>query len=242
MGLEDVELIMELEDEFGIDIKDEDIANVRTVGALYDVVMAKLALPAAEGACLSGRVFYRLRRGLQEVGGLDRRRIRPGTPLTELIPAPGRRRTWDIWAIRSGIRLPQLDFPRRLRPLIHTLVCATALAIAGILPYAMHLGGAEISGVVTTWGVAVIVALVALYRVAARWAVAYPPHVETLGDLTHEVVRRGVPAHHQVDKDRALMTAETVWNRLVDIIEREHYVKRDLITPTADLYEDLKFG
>lgn len=40
MGLEQIELIMDVEDEFGIKVPDDIAGDVRTVGALHDAVMA----------------------------------------------------------------------------------------------------------------------------------------------------------------------------------------------------------
>lgn len=40
MGLETVELVMDCEDEFGIVIPDEAAGEIRTVGQLFDLVLA----------------------------------------------------------------------------------------------------------------------------------------------------------------------------------------------------------
>jgi acyl carrier protein len=39
MGLEEVELVMDLEDEFGIDISDSIAQEMRTVGQMYDAIL-----------------------------------------------------------------------------------------------------------------------------------------------------------------------------------------------------------
>ena len=44
MGLDIVELFMRVEEEFGIDIPDEEAGQANTVGDIYQIVVAKLAL------------------------------------------------------------------------------------------------------------------------------------------------------------------------------------------------------
>ena len=41
-SLDVVELVMELEEEFGIEIPEEELNDVKTVGVAFDLIMAKL--------------------------------------------------------------------------------------------------------------------------------------------------------------------------------------------------------
>ncbi len=41
-SLDVVELVMELEEEFGIEIPEEDLNDVKTVGQAFDLIMAKI--------------------------------------------------------------------------------------------------------------------------------------------------------------------------------------------------------
>ena len=64
MGLEDVELVMDVEDEFGITIVSEYGLSARTVGALYDLVLRLVReQPRSELAQLpdlESHVWYRV--------------------------------------------------------------------------------------------------------------------------------------------------------------------------------------
>ena len=42
MGLDTVELVMDVEEKFDIEISDRDASKIETVGQLYDTVLAKL--------------------------------------------------------------------------------------------------------------------------------------------------------------------------------------------------------
>ena len=63
MGLETVELIMEVEDEFNIQIPDEDAQHIETCGQLHAYVLHRLC-PSAGAPCPTAAAFYRLRRSI----------------------------------------------------------------------------------------------------------------------------------------------------------------------------------
>ena len=71
MGLDFVELVMEVEETFGFTIPDEDVAGLDTVGKLYDYIWENRFASRSPG-CLSSVVFYRLRRALMSVTGVAR--------------------------------------------------------------------------------------------------------------------------------------------------------------------------
>jgi acyl carrier protein len=49
MGLDTVELVMEIEDEFNICIPDEDAERIRTVGDVYHFILAQKDRPVEHG-------------------------------------------------------------------------------------------------------------------------------------------------------------------------------------------------
>jgi hypothetical protein len=61
MGLDVIEMVMEVESAFGIDIPDADAARLTTVGALYDYVARQTAPGAtvADGGPYSGELWER---------------------------------------------------------------------------------------------------------------------------------------------------------------------------------------
>ena len=106
MGLELVELVMAIEDAFGLTIPDDEASRLETVGQVTDYVVACLrdrAGPPA-GPCPSARTFYRLRRELTTRLGVPRPAVRPGRPIGELIPAGFGRWRWPAVARAVGLR------------------------------------------------------------------------------------------------------------------------------------------
>jgi acyl carrier protein len=112
MGLDTVELTMELEEAFGITIPDEEAEKIQTVGQAYHYIVARLGDPPMAGpGCLSAWAFYRLRRQLMGRFRVERRRIRPASALAHLIPERRRRAEWRRLEEGLGWRLPALIRP-----------------------------------------------------------------------------------------------------------------------------------
>src|SRR5262249_16894428 len=82
MGLDTVELVMEVEEAFGITIPDQEAEKIQTVGDLYHYILATLGgPPLTTPGCLSAAAFYRLRRQLMGRFRIERRRIQPASTL-----------------------------------------------------------------------------------------------------------------------------------------------------------------
>ena len=83
MGLDVVELLMTVEDEFDVEIPVEAAEKMRTVGDLRDFlvqeVQRRASLPQRRGWCRTQQAFYLIRRAVERGHGLvsHRQRIRP---------------------------------------------------------------------------------------------------------------------------------------------------------------------
>src|SRR5205809_22687 len=108
-----VPVMMEVEERFGI-IPPDERDWPATFGDLYLYLLGQ-ARRSAQTPCPTSQAFYRLRRTLTGEFGLDRRRVRPRTPLCHLFPAASRGTDWPRLAAALG--LPDLpDLPRRHVP------------------------------------------------------------------------------------------------------------------------------
>ncbi len=109
MGLDSVEIVMEVEDEFAISIPDDEAEKIRRVGELIEAVKRRVSL-LTRRPCPTAKTFYGLRRALMHRIGVDRRDIRLATPLAAILPFEHRREMWD--ALRgAGFKLPGLRRP-----------------------------------------------------------------------------------------------------------------------------------
>jgi acyl carrier protein len=136
MGLDVVELVMEVEEQFGVRIADREAERMRTVGDLYQFLLGKRSL-VLDG-CPSSAVFYRARRALIQLFCVERQAIRPSSSLEELIPLENRRDHWDRFRRAFGpFNLPRLGQPTWLswlltspQPVCLPAGCAT---VAGLV-------------------------------------------------------------------------------------------------------------
>ena len=117
MGLETVELVMEVESTFSIKIEDREAGNVRTVGHLCDLVCRKLS-GKPRSACMTAKAFFTLRRALQDLG-IERKKIRPDTPIEAILPTPRRRTLVSQIRRRTHLKLPAM---RRAGPLVFAIM------------------------------------------------------------------------------------------------------------------------
>ena len=106
MGLDSVELLVKVEEKFGISISDPEAATIYTVGDLANSVFTKVNLSRNQ-KCLSQIVYYRLRyafvklRNTRENIGLD-------SPLVELLPQKDLNKEWDFIQNTIELNLPEL--------------------------------------------------------------------------------------------------------------------------------------
>ena len=121
MGLDLVELAMEVEETFGFSIPNEDAAALDSVGKLYDYIMAH-RFEGKQAGCLTSVAFYRLRRALMPVLGIARSDVRLSADLNAIIPAR-RRRIWSDLQDLVGLRLPELVRPVWVKAMATAVGC-----------------------------------------------------------------------------------------------------------------------
>lgn len=120
MGLDSIELVMRVEETFDVKFSDQVLAETRTVGDLYLVLLTLLhtrmvtkenCSTDTEGRCVSSRLFYCIRRLLVNSGSVSRKEVRVDQPLERLIPWWRRRKFWRQFQKETGYRLPSLKRP-----------------------------------------------------------------------------------------------------------------------------------
>jgi acyl carrier protein len=85
VGLETVELVMEIEDEFDLAIPDEDAEKIQRCGELHAYLLHRLR-PLRGAPCVSAAAFYRLRKVLlQHLPLTKRRQIQPAALIHKLM-------------------------------------------------------------------------------------------------------------------------------------------------------------
>ena len=239
MGLDTVELVMEVEDRFHIHINDADAEAIVTVGDLHEYVCRVLAL-GAPGRCLTRPMFHRLRRHLIDAFGLERRSVRPAMPVAHLIPRRrDRRRLWDELR-RRDLDLPALQLNPEAAASVASLVGLSIVSMIGGVVAGLNLasGAAFVIGVVVAFSSAVLAWLVSM--TARPFAAELPAGCETMAGLTRTAVLN--------DRRSGAADAGDVWSRssvdeeLRRIIVEQLGVKPEQVRPEARFIEDLGAG
>lgn len=125
MGLDGVEIVMAVEERFGIEISNQEAERIITPRELIDLVLTKV-IAADVATCLSRRAFYAIRRSIVQEMKCDRNAVRPDSSLESLIPRKDRGHHWALLQRRVAVRRwPQLCKSIRT-------ICAAALLGAGV--------------------------------------------------------------------------------------------------------------
>lgn len=92
MGLDGVELVMSVEEEFGVAFTDGEAAEMVTFGDMVDQVWERVG--DSEGACLSARGFCKVRRILMQDFGIDRASVAVDKPIQAYFPSQKPHQFW----------------------------------------------------------------------------------------------------------------------------------------------------
>jgi hypothetical protein len=238
MGLDTVELVMEVEEEFGITIPDEDAEKISTVGQLYAYVLERLSFFATT-PCLSGALFYRLRRVLIRLHHVDRSGVRPAARIDELVGLADRRRVWAEFR-----RVTALDIPRLRRPpwLVRGITVALAFCfvvlLVGLCSLVPQPGPADPGySVMAICAAVCTVPLGMLFCFATLpFARECAPNCVTVRDLIRETLR--------INYGEAAIRGKRwdppeIWERLRTLIADQAGVERETITAKTDIVRDL---
>lgn len=171
--LDDVELVQDIEQAFGIQLPDGELSRCETVGDLFDLVVRRLPEEFGTGdRCASAMCFYRLRRAVMTIA--PNVELRPSTSIEALRHVP----------VRSLYRaLKTVDGMRPPVPNLSLWGCLS-LFLAVAAPIGLLIWGAP--GWTAFLGFLVAIGL---FRLSP---VCLPPRLRTFGDLVELVTARSI--------------------------------------------------
>ena len=227
MGLDTVELVMEMEETFGIVIDDLDAEKIGTVGQAYRYILNKLKLRQSV-PCPSAALFYRLRRGLMAASGADRRSIRPASRIGDLLPSQGRRATWRGLAEESGLSLTRLELAPGQSRLAMGLGLATGAAVFAAGAALEGLSAANLAPAVAVTSLSIALGWAAAYQFLTPFASTIPRGCETVRGAVLATLGR----HYLPSSEAAATTwhPDEVWATLQELIAVQCGVVQDQVT------------
>lgn len=240
MGMDGVEIIMEIEDRFGIEIPDEEWPEVATMRGLQRLVESHLdrgrRLQPVEGPCPSFAPFFAVRRALVALAEVEPGQIRPRAPLAELLPREGRRELWQQLQYRTAIALPELQLPKPVAWMTGLTGALAMLAIIGAV--AQPVGVAAVMGAIVLGMVCLVPVWLLLQTMARPLAVCIPEDCRTVGAIVQCAGRWEYP--EQREEPPLEYNSPRVWEELVEIVSEILSVPQSEIRPESHLIHDLK--
>jgi acyl carrier protein len=228
MGLDAVEIVMDVEEHFGVTIRNEDAGTIRTVGELIDLIEDRVKRREAAG-CLSLPWFLKLRRLTREAAQQPGLRIRPSNRVDRVLRANQRKQLWLGLDGYLGAALPELRRPIPISAIVILMAIASPVFLA-------------ISGITLQTNLAVAsiicaVGAVLLMTVTQRLKVIPPRGYQTFGAITQRLVGLEAVTNGNLAADRELILKD-----LAQIVSNILNVKSERVTPEARFIEDLGVG
>nr|WP_299245237.1 phosphopantetheine-binding protein [uncultured Aquimarina sp.] len=115
MGLDSVELVMSIEDKFGVIIPDVEYANIGTIQQMADAIFQRIRIKP-NNKCLSQIIFYRIRSAFEEFDN-EKQNISPDTKMIDLLNKTDLKSDWNSLENKIGLKIPDLvdlDFDNTL--------------------------------------------------------------------------------------------------------------------------------
>ncbi len=237
MGLDIVELVMEVEEEFEIVIKDCDAQQITTMGELHAYISVRTGTQRLE-YCATSRTFYRLRRALMSGFELARKQVSPVAHMEDLITRQSRRDRWRVLAeALGGWKLPSLKRPEWV---FHGMVLLTAVMfLTAVLGFSLYRLDRALA-VVAFGAAAASAALLTLAMPATeRLAVEFPSDCAEVGGLVRVLLRQN---YGRLVAEAGGFPRDDVWVRLCKVVSENLGIDQKELTPDSRFVEDLGAG
>lgn len=240
MGLDTVELVMEVEDAFGIKIPNDRAEKIQTAGDLYEFVLESRPdlgslpqEPENADVCISALTFYALRRSLAAHGMIDTR-IRPQDGVHETLSARDRRNVWQSIGKELGVRMPPLRRPK--------WVVGINLVVITFLVFFVFYEMAKVSNFESGLGSALftlVVMSILVFHLTKPLAVIPGTVSDTYRSLMGAMMRLN---KWKLYERYGVETESVVWDQLRYILADQSGVDENKITRDTHIIYDLNVG
>jgi len=225
MGLDTVELVMDVEDHFGISIQLEEAEKVVTVGDLVALIQQRIA-GAQRHPCATLAAFYAVRRIVRQVVADEAFRIRPSDKLIDKLTPEQIRELWRALPDKLNLFPDYLWLPQPSRLFVQIFAWG--------LPLLFLLLSVAVSPVYLIWGILIVtLVFIALTIWVSSWRCVPPPGWSTMAELTKKCAGFTIAT-----KKVQLETPEQILQELSPIIVRNLGVKASDVTLQASFIND----
>jgi acyl carrier protein len=237
MGLDGVELVIAVEEEFEMVLSDSEAEASMTVGSLVDLVYSRLR-HKKEQPCPSQQGFYIVQKKLMDHLDLPRSAIKPETELNTLIPKLNRRRVWNALVKSLTDNKHKRPWPGLVRP--RWMGNLVFLHLPGIIFVGTILTGFFIVRIPShdfflylffAIVPAIVFAIVGMI-LTTPFRTEFPPGISQVKDLIRFVKTL----------DSRIWSKEAVFEKIREITVEQLGVKPEQVIPEARWIEDLGVG
>lgn len=225
MGLDGVELVMEVEDEFGITILDSEATGMRTVGDLVQLCLERIQATKSM-RCHSLPCFLSLRHLIRDVRNDHDFKLRPRDNVENCLEESDRKILWRRLPELLRTTPRQLRRPKWLRKTLVLIVLGFPILLMAVFPWHVEililiLFATVAFGIVLNW-----------LTIGLRTRT--PAGYTTFGDITKRMVGLSVATNPPADAGY-----DTVFSIVKRIVVEQLGVDDDEVVPTARFVEDL---
>jgi len=231
MGLDAVELVLEVEQTFDITIPMDRASEMLTVGNLYNFLIETTAnTPRQNDICLSAATFYALRRSVQ-THTQPAAKIHPKDDVHATLPVNQRRNIWRAISKDLDLKLPHLRRPTWL-----VLLYCLITAVACISTYQSILDSVSSATAIAAAFLVMILFLLTSWFLTIPIAVFAGPTFTTFRGLTTNMLAMNyVTLSDRYDS----WNPSDIWDALRLVIVEQLGVKPEDVTPEANFVYDL---
>jgi acyl carrier protein len=223
MGLDLVELVMDVEDSFGITIADSDAEKIQTVGQLYQYVRQRLGQRSIT-PCPTATAFHRVRLALGDAGVARREDVRLHLDLTGWPDASPQ--AWEFFLRSLQLRPVRPPLPPEQATWLKKAIAASGIAGGLIFLFTiLQKPPPLVPGLL--WVGSLVVLILATKRLHPR----LPAECATVGGFVRHFEVALVPQRDEV-----------IWKKIVAIVAQIAGVEPDTIRAETNFITDLSLG
>lgn len=232
MGLDAVEIVMEIEDTFHISLEDGELQNTVTVQALCDLVQTKVHA-SDNSACLNIIAFNLLRKAIIQECKAERKNVHTWTKLSDLVDRNNAKEFWQKLSSSSSLKFSHLTFSK-----FQIYVVFSVIALFFIIS-AYYAFLQDLEPVIIAFGFSILTTSVFSIILALcfkPFVTTIPKNIITIADLVRDIVRIN---YYQLSKITRTINKQDVQQIVRSIIANQLDINIEKIKPESKFIGEL---
>jgi len=190
MRLDSVEIVVKIEKTFDINIPDQKIEQVVTVGDLHNCVWRHLSIANSDN-CYSQSLYYKLRKSFADNYGFPKKDFTLDRSINEIFPSDNRRRRYIEFARINNLQLPTLTLDKPWSTILEYF--GIAVIVGGLALSIILINLFEASKLTLLFPLGGIFLTVAFSKLLSSKRLLIEP--QTVREFTQKVVYLNYPEH-----------------------------------------------